>query len=206
MKFFLKGYGVESDILYKLDSDNGEYAILSGIQSDSGEISSFAVEAIEKVLHEAFNTLDLEQFTFTLNSLEILLLGPIIEGIKKLIDGNRFEHLRRLEYSLSKRSYNDVTIRMIYAFLQIINGTASWTDTEADELWKQIQQIEMPDEYIENLMSYYTVYAIVSAYIRDESRSTVAKEVTERYLGAHKYKRTQYFNYILIVRVILESG
>lgn len=29
LKFFLKGYGVESDILYRLDSENGEYAILS---------------------------------------------------------------------------------------------------------------------------------------------------------------------------------
>lgn len=171
----------------------GDYSLLSEVKTESGDISSFANAVIGQALQEIFNIYDLEQFSTAIDSVEVLILNPIIVGIKKLIDQNRFEQLKRLEVALSKRNFNNVASQMLYIFLKIINGTASWTDTEAQELWKEIGQIRMPDEHIENLMSYYTIYAIVSAYLQGKSRADVANEITKRYLSSHQYKRPQYF-------------
>ena len=170
-----------------------EYTLLSVGKTESKISSRFEYEVIEEVIHEAFNLVDTESFSTALDSLPVLLVEPIIQGIKILIKDSRFEDLRRLENSLSKRNINSDYSRMLYAFLQIINGTALWTDDEEDELLMQIRQMKLPEDLTDNLMSYYTIYAIVLAYLCRGSRSSVANEVTERYIGVYKYKKPHYF-------------
>lgn len=202
----LKSYVIEEDdgvhtngsksvaeLVGKVSTYIGEYSLISGMKTDSDELSEFATECIEQVLQNIFEIGDLELFSMALDSVEILLLDPLIVGIKKLIDENSFEHLRRLEGALGKRNITNPSGKMVYAFLQIINGTGMWSDEEAEELWQQIMKVKLPDDYIENLMSYYTIYAIVASYLQRKSRSSVASDVVSLYLAAHKNKNPQYY-------------
>ena len=67
---------------------------------------------------------------------------------------------------------------VILTFLHIVNISEPWTDAqniEIEKLSKKIERIKIPNTSFLDELSYYTIYAIVFAFICEDNRSTVMK-------------------------------
>lgn len=148
------------------------------------------IEQAERLIIEKLHGNELEE---ALNTLDKLLIEPIIVGIKKLFDANRFEDIKAVRQSLQKRKVTNPMGKLLLTFLKIITRTVDWETEDAVILWEEIKSVKLPDEEIENLMAYYSVYALVASYLQEKSRSVVANEVTDLYIAAHKYQKPRYF-------------
>jgi hypothetical protein len=154
---------------------------------------SFLLDVIEKVEEEILDKLHSDSLSKALRSLDILLIDPLIGGIKNMLEYNRYEDLAIIRNTLQERNTKNPISLMMLSFLKIITEEADWEISQDEILWKKIESVKMPDDNIENLMSYYSMYGIVSAYLQNKSRSVVAQEITDLYIGTHKHQSSKYF-------------
>lgn len=180
-----------AELLSKACVNTEHFEILDGISKL--ESNHFLINTVEHVIGEIIENLHAERLKKALESLDLILIDPLVVGIKKLIEQNRYEDLKILKKSIQKRKITNPMSMMIFSFLKIVTGDVDWDDNKADLVWVEIESVEMPDDRIENLMTYYTIYAIVASYIQKKSRSTVAQEITDKYINAHKHKKPKYF-------------
>ncbi len=180
-----------AELLAKACVNCENYKLLGDLSTVEDEhfIAEF-VEQAENLIIEKNHGEELEE---ALNSFDILMIEPIIVGIKKLLDANRFEDINAIKKSLQTRKVTNAMSKMLLVFLKIITGTVDWDNKEAVSIWKEFESIQMPDDGNENIMAYYSVYSLVYAYLQTKSRSAVAKEVTDLYIAAHKYQKPGYF-------------
>ena len=180
-----------ADLLAKACVNCGNYKLLCDLSTV--ENKHFIVEFVEQAESLIIEKLHGRELEEALNSLDILLIEPIIVGIKKLLDANRFEDITAIRQSLQRRKVTNPMSKLLLTFLKIITGTVDWEVEDSVNIWEEIESVKLPDEEIENLMAYYSVYALVAAYLQDKSRSIVANEVTNMYIAAHKYQKPRYF-------------
>ncbi|MCR8969792.1 hypothetical protein [Facklamia sp. 7083-14-GEN3] len=157
------------------------------------ERDRFLNDVVENIEGEIIEKLRAEKLEKALDSLDVLLIDPLINGVKILFEKNRYEDLKIVRNSIQKRRPTNSTGKMVLAFLKIITGDADWDDEQSDIIWNEIESVNMPEKSNENLMNYYSIYAIVASYIQNKSRLTIAQEITDKYIGEHKYKKTEYF-------------
>ena len=129
---------------------------------------SFLLDAVERVEEEILDKLHSETLSKALRSLDILLIDPLIGGIKNMIEYNRYEDLAIISNTLQERNTRNPISLMILSFLKIITREADWDIPQGEILWNKIESVKMPDDNIENLMSYYSMYGIVSAYFLEK--------------------------------------
>ena len=156
------------------------------------ENDGFLIDVIENLEEEVFERLHLEKLSKALDSLDMLLIDPLIRGIKKMLEQNRYEDLAIVRNSIQERGATNSISLMILAFLKIITGDVDWDEAQSERLWGKIETVKIPDDRIENLMTYNSIYAIVSSYMQNKSRSTVAHEITEKYIETHKHQNSKY--------------
>ena len=171
---------------------NAEFFGLFDNASTYGE-DSFLFDAVEKVEEEILEKLHSETLSKALRSMDVLLIDPLVGGIKNMLEYNRYEDLAIIRNTLQERNTKNPISLMILTFLKIITGETDWDIPQGEILWNKIEAVKMPDDNIENLMSYYSMYGIVSAYLQNKSRSVVAQEITDLYIGAHKHQSSKYF-------------
>lgn len=172
---------------------SGELSILQGI-GDLTEINEqFTYYLTEAVLKHIFAFLSGKELATTLGLLEVLLLDPLVEGIKKLLNENKYTDIKCIEEVLHDRLFRNGMGILLDTFMQIVAGTPEWSNDYKEELWNQIKDVKLPDNQFENLMTYYSIYAIVAAYLRQQSRTIVASFVTDRYIEKHKHSNRKYF-------------
>ena len=157
------------------------------------EIDSFLNDVVENIEGKIIENLHADKLEKALDSLEVLLIDPLINGIKILLEQNRFKDMEMVRNSIKKRRATNAMSRLILAFLKIITVDADWDDDQSNLIWSEIESVELPDNMIENLMSYYSIYTIVASYAQNKSRSTVAQEVTNKYIEAHTHQKPKYF-------------
>lgn len=179
-----------AELLGKACVNTENFKILEGISKL--ESQSFLINTMECVIGEIIENLHKERLEKALDSLELILLDPLVVGIEQLIEQNRFEDLKIIKKSLKKRKITEPMSMMIFSFLKIVTGCIDSYDNKDDCDWDEIESVEMQDDMTENVMTYYTIYAIVASYAQNKSRSTIAQEVTNKYIGAHMCEISDY--------------
>ncbi|MCW6658934.1 hypothetical protein NHG25_00385 [Aerococcaceae bacterium NML191292] len=180
-----------AELLSKACVNTEYFEILYGISELKNY--NFSINVVEHVVGEIIENLHAERLEKALDSLELILIDSLVVGIKQLLEQNRYEDLKVVKQSLQKRKNTDPMSKLILSFLKIVTGDVDWDDNQSDLVWVEIETVKMPDDKIENLMTYYTIYAIVASYIQKKSRSTVAQEITDKYIKAHKHQKPKYF-------------
>lgn len=66
------------------------------------KVSLFLINTMECVIGEIIENLHKERLEKALDSLELILLDPLVVGIEQLIEQNRFEDLKIIKKSLKK--------------------------------------------------------------------------------------------------------
>ena len=82
---------------------------------------------------------------------------------------------------------------LLSIFMQIVSSPKRWTPEYKEKIWGQIKDIELPDHQYENLMTYYSIYALVAAYLQPTSRTSIVSAITERYMEKHQHSNRAYF-------------
>ncbi|MDU5149825.1 MAG: hypothetical protein E6215_06075 [Anaerococcus prevotii] len=180
-----------SELLSKACVNTEHFEILDGISEL--EADNFLINTVEHVIGEIIENLHAEKLEKAFGSLDLILIDPLVVGIKKLIEQNRYEDLKILKKSIQKRKISNSMSMMIFYFLKIVTGDVDWNDNKDGVVWDEIESVEMPDDNIENLMTYYTIYAIVASYLQNKTRSTIAQEITNKYIEAHNHMKPDYF-------------
>ena len=182
-----------ADCLAECICRSREFSILKGVRSLADKNKQFTYHLIEVIMKKIFIFLSGKELATTLGTLEILLIDPLIEGIKKLLEENKYTDIKCIEEVLHDRLLkNDMGI-MLDTFMQIVADTPKWSNDYKEKLWNQIKDIKLPDNQFKNLITYYSIYAIVAAYLQQWSRIEVASYVTDRYIEKHKYSNRKYF-------------
>lgn len=173
---------------------SGALDIMKGSRLLAKDNSPFVYNLVEAILKYAFQHLRGKKLVNVLGTLEIIYINPLVEGIKKLLDENRYSDIHYIERTVYKRLFDSSMGILIDTFMQIISSRIYWSAEDTDKLWDSIKKVELPDETIENLMTYYSMYAIVAAYLQEGvSRTEIASVITDRYMANHSYQKRAYF-------------
>ena len=116
-----------------------------------------------------------------------------LKEIKLLLSSNRINDLRQTEIIFREKLQKKPAGLLISLFVQIITDNICFSVEQHKSFLEQIDTIELPNTMVENLMSYYSMLAVVSAYLSESALSSeVANEIAERYLADHThYKRNR---------------
>lgn len=172
---------------------SGEWSMLCGMRELSETNRRFAYRLTETVLKSIFMFLSGKELAGALGTLEMLLIDPLVEGVKKLLEENRYADIKCVEMVLHDRlSRNKIGV-LLTTFMQIIGNSPRWTENYKEELWNLIKDVELPDRQIENLITYYSIYAVVASYLQQKSRTIVASAVTKLYMEKHEHSNGVYF-------------
>lgn len=124
----------------------------------------------------------------------MILLDTLVEEIKLLLSSNRINDLRQTEIIFREKLQKKPAGLLISLFVQIITDNICFSVEQHKSFLEQIDTIELPNTMVENLMSYYSMLAVVSAYLSESALSSeVANEIAERYLADHTHYKRNYF-------------
>lgn len=155
--------------------------------------NSFIYKVFNSITNEIINNLHGDDLENALDSLKVIPHNSLINGIKNLLNSNHYEDLKNIRNSLSRRTKSNPISKMVLTFLNIITKSATWDEKESNHIWSEIELIEFSNKNISNIMSYYSIYALVSSYLQNKERTEIAQKVTDIYIESHNYKKPQYF-------------
>lgn len=172
---------------------SGEFSTLHGMRDLVEANERFAYHLTESVLKNIFTFLSGELLVNAIYALETVLIDPLVMGVKKLLEENRYDDIKHVENILHDRLFRNSMGVLLSTFMQIVADPQQWTEKYKEKIWNEIKDIELPDSRIENVMTYYSIYAVVAAYLQQESRNIVASNITDHYMDKHKYCNRTYF-------------
>lgn len=85
---------------------------------------------------------------------------------------------------------------MVFAlFMRIISGNVENYDKyKREEIYNQIQDIELPNGDMEHEIYYYSIYAIVVSYLQPAvDRLIVSQRVLDKFLAKNPHKDKNYY-------------
>ena len=94
-----------AELLSKACVNTEHFEILDGISELEGD--NFLINTVEHVIGEIIENLHAEKLEKALGSLDLILIDPLVVGIKKLIEQNRYEDLKILKKSIQKRKISN---------------------------------------------------------------------------------------------------
>lgn len=155
---------------------------------------SFTGAVCDSAMRSAFKYLVGNDLYSTLADIELILLDTLVEEIKLLLSSNRINDLRQTEIIFREKLQKKPAGLLISLFVQIITDNICFSVEQHKSFLEQINTIELPNTMVENLMSYYSMLAVVSAYLSESALSSeVANEIAERYLADHTHYKRNYF-------------
>ena len=172
-----------------------ETGLLRGAKKMSTQDEMFVMHMMESFFHNAIIKFSGEELKIALQSQELLYLEPLVTGIKELLSANRISDLNILEYELSKRHIDSNIGTLIDTFLRIVTKENAVLKEETKSLWDKIENVEIPADDYKNTMTYYSMFALVSAYLQvGKTRSVIVREITDSYIEKFKYRNRKYFS------------
>ena len=172
---------------------SGEFSILFGMRELAKINNEFAYHLTESVLKNIFIFLSGEELSSALDTLELVYIDPLVEGVKKLIEQNRYEDIKHVDNVLRDRLSRNSMGKLVSTFMQIVANPQQWSNDYKEEIWNQIENVNLPDDNIENLMTYYSIYVIVAAYLQPKTRSELASSITDTFMEKHNHYNRSYF-------------
>lgn len=102
-EFLTPGLQNIADNLAECVCCSGELSILHGMRELTEINDRFAYRLTESVLKYIFMFLSGKALSSALDTLEVVLIDPLVEGVKKLLEENRYEDIKRVENVLHDR-------------------------------------------------------------------------------------------------------
>lgn len=192
-EFLSPGFENVADNLAECVCRSGEFSILYGMRELAEINNQFAYHLTESVLKNIFMFLSGEELSSALDTLELVYIDPLVEGVKKLIEQNRYEDIKHVDNVLRDRLSRNSMGKLVSTFMQIVANPQQWSNDCKEEIWNQIENVNLPDDNIENLMTYYSIYAIVAAYLQPKTRSELASSITDTFMEKHSHYNRSYF-------------
>lgn len=128
----------------------------------------------------------------TLSHTAILFYSSVVTCIQPLITDNRFDDIGIFaDYLLERHSDNPAAV-MCVTFMQIISSWQKWDAAAKEELWKKVEPLDFSGAPTEQILLYYSIYAVVAAYLQPISFSDAACEVLGKYLAQFHYHSKAY--------------
>lgn len=186
-----------TDSISKACVYTADYTLLNGIANEIKNGDNFASHLLKKTTNEIFKLYDLNIFSHSLKSLETYYISSIINGIKLSFIDNRLDKIKLVFKLCTNFIDEDPFDDVILAFLHIVNISEPWTDAqniEIEKLNKKIEKIKIPNTSFLDELSYFTIYAIVFAFICEDNRSTISNKITEKYISNHNSLNKQYYS------------
>lgn len=192
-EFLSPGFQNIADNLAECVCRSGEFSILYGMRELAKINNGFAYHLTESVLKNIFIFLSGEELSSALDTLELVYIDPLVEGVKKLIEQNRYEDIKHVDNVLRDRLSRNSMGKLVSTFMQIVANPQQWSNDYKEEIWNQIENVNLPDDNIENLMTYYSIYVIVAAYLQPKTRSELASSITDTFMEKHNHYNRSYF-------------
>ena len=102
-EFLSPGFQNIADNLAECVCRSGEFSILYGMRELAKINNRFAYHLTESVLKNIFIFLSGEELSSALDTLELVYIDPLVEGVKKLIEQNRYEDIKHVDNVLRDR-------------------------------------------------------------------------------------------------------
>lgn len=186
-----------ADDLGKLLCWSKQYNMLEKIAEWDDEITVFMRVLCESFWNEAVLNYEDDELETALSSIKHMPVGPnvLIDILINLISDLKFSSISIIENVNTERFANSKLGMVFDLFMRIISGNMENYDKyKREEIYNQIQDIELPHGDIEHEIYYYSIYAIVVSYLQPAvDRTVVSKRVLDKYIAKHSHSDKGYY-------------
>ena len=186
-----------SDDLGKLLCWSKQYNMLEKVAEWDDEITVFMRGLCESFWHESVLNYKDEELETALISIKHIAVRPdvLIDILIKLIGDLNFSSISIIE-NVNRELFINSKLGMVFdLFMRIISGNIEDYDKyKREDVYNQIQDIELPYGDIEYEIYYYSIYAVVVSYLQPAvDRIVVSQRVLDKYLAKHSHSDRSYY-------------
>lgn len=186
-----------ADDLGKLICWSKKYNMLEKVDEWDDEISVFMRVLCESFWHESVLNYKDEELKIALMSIKHIAVRPevLIDILIKLIGDLDFSSISIIE-NVNRELFTKSKLGMVFdLFMRIISGNVENYDKyKREDIYNQIQDIELPHRDIEYEIYYYSIYAVVVSYLQPAvDRLVVSQRVLDKYLVKHSHSDKSYY-------------
>lgn len=186
-----------SDDLGKLICWSKQYNMLEKVFERNDELTVFLRGLCESFWHESVLYYKDEELETALSSIKHIAVSPnvLIDILIKLIGDLKFSSVSIIE-NVNKERFANSKLGMVFAlFMRIISGNVENYDKyKREEIYNQIQDIELPNGDMEHEIYYYSIYAIVVSYLQPAvDWLIVSQRVLDKFLAKNPHKDKNYY-------------
>ena len=171
---------------------SSEYDMLDNAPDLVEDHPSFLYNFTDSALRSAIKSKRGDELAKALSHTGILYYKPVISCIQSLVVDNRFDDIGIFAAELFKRRSDNPMAVMLVSFMQIVSSRQKWDDAVKEALWEKVEPLDFKDVPTEQTLLYYSIYAVVAAYLQPVSFSITACKVLEKYLAQYSYHSRAY--------------
>ena len=181
----------------------GEYGLLAGCKALTKEHRSFVYELTSTAFDSIIRNSSGYDLQVAINNIEMFYTNHIISGIKYLLEANRVSDIKCVADSVKSRLYGHPLGIMLYYFMIIISSSVVPTEEEKEAVLKAIESIELDKATDHNEDDFFSIYALVLAFMSSSSPEVSAHNVLEKYGKLYAYKKSNvigvYYNNVCLI-------
>lgn len=186
-----------SDDLGKLICWSKQYNMIEKVSVWDDEINIFMNGLCKSFWNEAILNYKNEELKIGLSSIKHIPVSPnvLIDIFIKLIGDLDFSSLSIIE-SVNRERFINSKLGMVFVFfMRIISGNMpNYDKFKREEIYNQIQDIELPHGDMEHEIYYYSIYAFVVSYLQPAvDRLIVSQRVLDKFLGKNTHGDRRYY-------------
>lgn len=138
-----------------------------------------------------------EELEIALGSIKHIPINPniLIDILIKLIGDLDFTAIRIIE-KVNRERFSNSKLGMVFSlFMRIIAGSMENYDKyKREEIYNEIQNIELPHGDMEHEIYYYSIYAVVASYLQPAvDRIIISQRVLDKFLEKHPHRDRNYY-------------
>lgn len=186
-----------ADDLGKLLCWSKQYNLLEKMAEWDDGITVFMRVLCESFWSEAVLNYEDGELETALSSIKHIPVdsNALIDILIKLISDLKFSSISIIE-NVNRERFANSKLGMIFdLFMRVISGNMENYDKyKREEIYNQIQDIELPHGDIEHEIYYYSIYAVVVSYLQPAvDRLVVSQRVSDKYLEKHSHSDRNYY-------------
>lgn len=186
-----------SDDLGKLICWSKQYNMIEKVSECDDEIAVFLRGLCESFWHESVLNYENKELETALNSIKHIGVraDTLIDILIKLISDLNFSSISVIE-NVNRELFTNSKLGMVFAlFMRIVLGNIENYDKyKREDIYDQIQDIELPHGDIEHEIYYYSIYAVVVSYLQPAmDRLIVSQRILDKYLVNHSHSDKSYY-------------
>jgi len=186
-----------SDALGKLICWSKQYNMLEMASEWDNEMTTFMYGLCGAFWKEAILNYKDEELEIALGSIKHIPINPniLIDILIKLIGNLDFTAICIIEKVNRERLSNSKLGMVFSLFMRIIAGNMENYDKyKREEIYNEIQNIELPHGDMEHEIYYYSIYAVVASYLQPAvDRIIISQRVLDKFLEKHPHRDRNYY-------------